>query len=132
MTVEELLLEQSKLQAALNARGKAVNPAELTTVGCAVDYIVSMRDNLLMEVEEILAVFPSTARKPWKTDHAVARSRALASLTDEELQKLREESIDALLFLLNIVLACSVDDTNVCELLSKVYSKNKERIQSGY
>lgn len=132
MFAEQILARQLELQRKLAERGKAIDPSQLVhgNVGEFVDYIRDMKEYLNMEVEEILQTLPIEARKPWKAIHNHSRQYPVSGTAP--LDVIQHEAIDALCFMLNIVLACGVQPEQFEIRFSEVLNKNLDRAEHGY
>lgn len=128
--MNQQLLQQLALQGQLSEKGRATDPQSVVTIGEFVDYVQGMQRFLNMEIEEILQLVPIDARKPWKGTHESTRQMRVDQLVD--MEHLREEAIDALCFLMNIMLVCGVTPTNFAGVFNKVIYKNQHRCENEY
>ena len=108
------------------------NPATIETRGQFVDYVREMREYLNMEIDEVLAAvdFSGACRKPWKEKYIMLRDLEL--IHEDYEDKLKEEAVDALCFMMNICLACGVTQENIDKLYGEVYAKNMGRLDHDY
>lgn len=121
-----MLDRQLDLQDALcEVRKFSVHPLAVRTQGQFVEYVRSMQQFMNREIEELLLELPSSVQKPW---HVQFEEQSSADLVVTD--KIKEEAIDAYCFLLNILLACRICDTELEALYNKVYSKNMGRLCS--
>lgn len=128
--MHQQLLQQLALQERLSEKGRAVNPNSVVTIGEFVDYVLGMQRFLNMEIEEILQLLPVDARKPWKATHDTSRAYRVDQFVD--MDHLREEAIDALCFLMNIMLVCGITPDNIGDIFDKVVNKNQWRCENEY
>lgn len=128
--MKEQLLQQLALQEQLAEKGLAISPLSVVTIGEFVDYVQDMQRFLNMEIEEILQLVPIDARKSWKATHHSTRALRVDQYVDKE--HLKEEAVDALCFLMNILLVCGVTHENVTGIFQKVVDKNQHRCENEY
>ena len=105
-----------------------MNPSEFSgyTVGEVYDFIRHMKFCLNEELTELMEAMGNESRdihKPWSKDYfKIREARAVA--TDHMM----EEGIDALCFMINILLAVGITPNNIHDEYEKVYNKNLMRI----
>jgi len=120
--VNEILEKQIKLQ-----EGYIDDPMHIKTLktGSIYDYIQMMQTHLNMEITELLSSLAKDnmkIHKPWSAEYD--------SLRDEYLpdpQHTAEEAIDALCFMMNIMIAAGVTPENIGFLYQRVFDKNVQR-----
>jgi hypothetical protein len=103
------------------------NPSELDgqPLGVAYDYIKEMSFYLINELDELMIAVgkgSNQIHKPWSSKNKLLRSEEYISSED-----VREEAIDALCFMMNIMLAAGITPENIYESYKKVYDKNISR-----
>ena len=122
-----MLDKQLELQDALcELRRSSVHPLAVRTQGQFVQYVRSMQQFMNREIEELLLELPASVQKPWSAQYETDCAKPL-ELTDS----MREEAIDALCFMMNVLLVCRIDDEQLAELYNKVYDKNIGRLNGA-
>jgi len=117
-----ILEKQTLLQ-----KGYKEDPSEIKdkTVGEVYDYIQSMQTYMNMEITEILSSLANDnmkIHKPWSSQYKKLRDKKIWDKDNTS-----EEAIDALCFMLNIVIAAGVTPDNIEDLYTRVYNKNISR-----
>ncbi len=125
-------IELQKRYAELEHYSDGFNPVSLEgyTVGKAYDYVKEHSFHLNQEIQEVMeavAKGSTQIHKPWSKKNPELRAEEYIP-TDH----IREEAIDAMCFMMNIMLACGVNENNIDELYEKVYQKNKKRQENDY
>jgi len=124
------LQEMFRLQPEYNFPNPVDYPStdERHTAGQVYDFISLMKFCLDEELTELLEALGDGSRKihkPWTKEYEYQRSRPFS--VDP---KVIEEAIDALCFMMNILLTVGVTPENVESEYQKVWDKNTKRIRS--
>lgn len=127
--MKDILMKQRSLQtkyAKLNP-GKMIDPSVhyRKTVGEVYDYIVQTKYFLNEEIDELLLELSDGDRaihKPWSSRYDEIRKKPYWA--NEETVG---EAIDALCFMMNILLMAGVHPNNIDDAYDKVYLKNRAR-----
>lgn len=101
------------------------NNAEGLPVDTVYDYIQKMQFYMNEEINELLLELGDGDRavhKPWSTRYQALRSKEFHA-TD----RIRNEAIDTLCFMMNILLVAGIHPENLEAEYDKVYSKNRSR-----
>jgi hypothetical protein len=102
------------------------NKFEDFTVGEVYDFIRHMKFCLNEELTELMEELGNGSRdihKPWASEYFNLRNKSMKST-----QSMREEGIDSLCFLINILLAVGITPCNIYLEYLLVLKKNMERI----
>lgn len=130
--MKNILDVQKSLQARYSTmRGyPLLNPSEFDhySVGEVYDFIRHMKFCLNEELTELMEAMGNNSRdihKPWSKDYF--KIRAAPSISTPHM---REEAIDALCFLMNVMLAVGITPSNLEVEYFKVLDKNMKRIEA--
>jgi hypothetical protein len=120
--MNEILKKQIKLQ-----EGYIDDPSHICNlrVGSIYDYIQMMQTHMNMEITELLSSLSADnmkIHKPWSTSYEELRLKYPA-----DPEHTAEEAIDAMCFMMNIMIAAGVTPDNIAGLYQKVYDKNIAR-----
>jgi len=120
--MNEILKKQIRLQ-----EGYIDDPSFIKNkdVGQIYDYIQMMQTHMNMEITELLSSLSNDnmkIHKPWSTSYNFLRREFPPSP-----QHTAEEAIDAMCFMMNIMIAAGVTPENITDLYQKVFNKNVQR-----
>ena len=132
MTMMKVLEHQALLQDIYADLKDLGNPScsEEWTVGQVLDYIRDARDFLNEEISELMIEIGGGRQclKPWSSKYETLRKAPFRSTSE-----VKSEAVDALCFLMNILLAAGLNHKNIDEEYAKVFHKNRERLRdAGY
>ena len=129
--MKSILSKQQELQERFNLLGMMEDPSVLLErydAGQVYDYIKGMQFHLNEELNELMLALGKEDRamhKPWSSRYD--RLRSNCHFTYDELDQIKAEAIDAMCFMMNIMLAAGITPDNLEAEYDKVYSKIKAR-----
>jgi len=130
-----MLKAQYKLQKELNKNAKTLDLDKIKTVEDVKNYILFNKmaiDAEFFELIESLGGGDNAVWKQWKSKYNDLNRRIYNKLPEEQQYKIKEEMIDILHFILNILLVLGLDSETIYEIYMKKNRVNLQRIENKY
>jgi len=128
--MKNILAKHLQLQIDMEAAGKTTRVGELsTTRGESIHFLREMSHFLNMELLELEREFAKAEAgvKPWRNGH-----EQIVSLPHGTDCRTKEESMDCLCFIMNILLASGITPENIDSEYDKIHTKIRERLDESY